>query len=472
VTVSPYRSANLGLVLAPVVTSSVMAAGILKFGAAPVLALCALLWLIVFFFRRPLLVALLWFAVLLYEEIVHDVTAQDAFIGPIGPILLLPMDIPYFFTLACLLISAVLQPREMARVFKASPFLTLFLFMVIASVVIDTSQYGKMAIGEARKVYFYFFFPILAAISIRTFADLHRLLLAVFFVAVSVSILGYLLLFMGPAVVRSTMRPISAGGALILLFTIFAVLVAHANNMAIANWTVDNAMAGLFLPLIIIAHHRTVFVAAALGLFLMVGLHRHKVLLVLKAALTFIIVLAVICVAFTKTPAFKRMFVKAIAGIADPYSDQTGSWRIEGWRQQLTPLSASELLFGKGLGSYYRWYNGTQEVTAVPHNAYVTLVLKFGLLGLAVYGLFACAFFRRMFAIRKALPPGPPRAYVEMSLLNVGGAHAVMIGYDFSAMVLVFFAIGITAAGLFHGKPDCSEETALGRSATAAIASA
>ena len=67
----------------------------------------------------------------------------------------------------------------------------------IASVVIYTPEYGKMAIGEARESFFYFFFPVLTLTSIKTFANLHRLLLAVFFLAVGVSVLGYLNLFMG-----------------------------------------------------------------------------------------------------------------------------------------------------------------------------------------------------------------------------------------------------------------------------------
>ncbi len=49
-----------------------------------------------------------------------------------------------------------------------------------------------------------------------------------------------------------------------------------------------------------------------------------------------------------------------------------------------------------------------------------------------------------------SLPPGPMRGYLEMSLLNVGAAHAYMTGYDFSLIILTFYAVGMTAVKLLE----------------------
>jgi O-antigen ligase len=459
VTVSANRPADIGLLVPLAAISLVMALGVLEskalgmlgFEAVPILALCALPWLTVFFCSRPLALVLLWPAVVFYEEIIHSAFAIFPAIGELGSIYWLPMDIPYFFSFIYLSITAATRPDEIRRVVKDYPFLTLFILTVITSVVIYTPEYGKMAIGEARKSFFYFFFPVLAFISIKTFANLHRLLLAVFFLAVGVSALGYLLLFMRP----SDLRPISAGGALILLFTIFSVLIAHTNNLVIANKTIDNVMVGLFLALVVIAHHRTVFLAAIVGLFLLFELHRCKVLFVIKAGATSAILLAVICVAFIMAPKFESVFMKALAGIADPHSDATASWRIEGWQKQLAALSERQVLLGKGVGSYFNWDQGSwqyssEKVRIGPHNAYVEIVLKFGLLGLAIYVLLAFSFFRRMLVARKKVPPGPARAYIEMSLVTFGAAHACMTGYGFSLLIFIFYAIGIVAVRLLQ----------------------
>jgi O-antigen ligase len=147
-------------------------------------------------------------------------------------------------------------------------------------------------------------------------------------------------------------------------------------------------------------------------------------------------------------PAFENLTIMRIKGIMDPHSDTTASWRIEGWKKQLSSLSLKEVLFGEGVGSYYRWFHKRHAVEADPHNGYVQIILKFGLLGLIVYVLLAFRFFRKLIAVRKKLPPGPMRAFVEMSILNFGAAHAYLMGYGFSAIMLVFYAIGMSAARL------------------------
>jgi O-antigen ligase len=471
VALSANRPANIGLLSPLAAISLVMALGvleskalgILRFEAAPILALCAIPWLTVFFCTRPLQLTLLWLAVLFYEEIAQDATFIFPSVAQLGTVQLGPMDLPYFLTLTYLLTTAALRPHEIKRVLKDYPFLVLFIIAVIASVVIYTPEYGKMAIGEARRSFFFFFFPVLAVTSIKTFADLHRLLSAVFFLAVGVSLLGYLLLFIGPSIVRSSLRPISANGALILLFAIFSVLIAHTNNLVILSKTLDKVMVGLFLPLVIIPHHRTVFLAAILGLCLLFALHRRKVLFIIKAGGASVALVGMICVAFIMAPSFENIFMQALAGIADPHSDSTASWRMEGWQKQLNALSDRQVFFGQGLGSYYNWDIGnwqysSEQVKVGPHNVYVEIVLKLGLLGLAIYILLAFSFFRRMLVVRKKLPLGPARAYVEMSLVTFAAAHACMSGYGFSLIIFIFYAIGITASRLLQGKREVAAQ--------------
>jgi hypothetical protein len=436
--------------------------GIHRFEAAAVFALGALSCVTVFFCIKPLPLALLWLLVLFYEEIVNVVFQHYPALGSLGPVYVLPMDIPYLFTLTYLLVTSVMRPREIGRVFNDYPFLVLFIITVIGSIVIYTPDYGKEAIGEARKYFFFFFFPVLAVTSTTTFPNLHRLLSGVFLLAVGVSALGYLRLFMDPSVLTSDLRPISANGALILLFATFSVLITRANKMVITNKNFDNAMVGLFVPMIIIPHHRTVFLAATLGLFLLLGLHRRKVLFALRAIVASVIIGAAIGVAFMASPRFENILTKAVGGLSDPSSDETGSWRLEAWSEQLSQLSGSERLVGKGLGSYYRWYRMeggmVREINVNPHSAYVQIILKFGLLGLVLYLLLAFSFFRRMLLVRRKLPPGPVRAYIEMGLVNFGAAHAFLIGYQVNLIILVWYAIGITAVRLLQDGRQISAE--------------
>src|SRR5262249_31643514 len=137
------------------------------------------------------------------------------------------------------------------------------------------------------------------------------------------------------------------------------------------------------------------------------------------------------------------------AGIIDPSSDGTASWRMEGWSIQLDELTKEgRLLLGGGLGGYYSWYLNTTTFTSVPHNAYVQIVLKFGLFGLSIYGLLALEVFRKTLAVREKLRPGLMKAYVEIGILTFGAAHAFMLGYGFHPIMLIFFAVATSAASL------------------------
>ena len=76
------------------------------------------------------------------------------------------------------------------------------------------------------------------------------------------------------------------------------------------------------------------------------------------------------------------------------------------------------------------------------------MALKLGLFGLAIYSLLAFEFFRRARVVRKRLPPGPMKAYLDIGILNFGAGHAYMLGYGIDPVMLVFFAVAVCAIKL------------------------
>jgi O-antigen ligase len=196
---------------------------------------------------------------------------------------------------------------------------------------------------------------------------------------------------------------------------------------------------------------RSVWLAIGLGSLLLLWLYRRRSVFLLKFVTVTMMILFVGTVAVTAFPVAAVRLVEKFGGIIDPYSDRTASWRIRGWQEHLTTIRKVGPLLGEGLGSYYSWTHGSVEVTASPHNAYIQLVLKFGLVGLMIYALLAYAFFRKMSAIRKKLPPGPMRAYVEMGIVNFGAGHGYMLGYGFEPIMLIFFGLAVSAAKLCQG---------------------
>jgi O-antigen ligase len=444
VTGSVLKRCNPVPVLATIAGAAGLAVGVLKVGAVPIVGLCMLLWLVPFFCRRPFLLILLWLALPPMYEI-----AQAPFVslGNLGPIVLVPQDVPIFFTIAFLITAAISRPRETLDSARTTVFVSLFLAMVLVSVALYTPIYGKMAIGEARKDYFLLLFPLTGVLSIRTFSDLRRLMLAVYWLALCMTVVCLVVFLQHPSMDRYAV-PLVGDGSLLTLFVAFSILTSHANGVVIMSKAIDGVVLLLLLLVTVLARTRTVFMAGGLGVLLVFCLRGDKARFLRRAFAVSIAFFLVIGSAFYVAPGFTQEFVSPLAGIIDPGSDRHASWRMEGWRQQMAALSESELVFGKGVGSYFKWYDRAEEVTVGPHNVYVQILIKFGLLGLAAYGLLVFTFFRRMLAVRRALPPGPARAYVEMSILNFGAAHAYMTGYGFSLIMFVFYAIGMAALSL------------------------
>jgi hypothetical protein len=404
------------------------------FAALPLIA-----YLVVLFYRKPLLLLSLFPLVNLFGVFF-----------PFYPMVvsgywLLPMDFVYFFTIVHLSLWGLRNPRKIVHVLKENFFLTLFLIVIAGYVVVYTPSYGQSAVGEARKFYALFLFPLLASVSIKKSEDIRRLVLVVVLVATCVAVTG---LIQG-AMRGSIMRVINSEGTLIVTLAALSMIVHRIHRIVVINPILDRILLSVFSVIVLLSAQRSVWLAFGSGLSLMFWLYRSRSTVVAKMAVAVFMILLALSMGLALFPKAGSRLVEHFEGIIDPSADVTASWRMVGWQLQLTQLvKEGRLLFGQGVGGYYSWHFNTTSWTTVPHNAYVQIVLKFGLFGLSIYGLLALEFFRKTLAIRKKLGPGPMRAYVEMGILTFGAAHGYMLGYGFEPIMLIFFGLAISAAGL------------------------
>jgi O-antigen ligase len=226
------------------------------------------------------------------------------------------------------------------------------------------------------------------------------------------------------------------------------MIVHRIYGMVIFSPIFDKILIFIFCVIVGLCGHRTVWLGLGFGLILMFWLYRNRSTVVMIMVTFTGIAVFGLFIGLAVFPEVGSRLTEKFAGIIDPFEDTTASWRMEGWRQQLSRLRGAKLILGEGLGGYYKWRFGAETTTAAPHNTYVQLMLKFGLFGLTMYGLLALDFFRKALAVRKKLRPGPVRAYIELGLLTFGAAHVYMLGYGFEPFMLIFVAVALSAAGL------------------------
>jgi O-Antigen ligase len=402
-------------------------------------ALSAIVPLVMLFYRRPFLLLSLW-PIFIFINVFYPSYP----LARMGGLIFLPMDIVYVFTIIHLGLCALLKPTKVAAILKQNRFLSIFLGVVAVYVVVCTPIYGQSALGEARKDYFIFLFPLMALLTIKRATDLRRFILLVTLVAASLAVVAVL----HGAVNKSLVRALNAQGTLIVALVMFSMVIHRIYKMVVFSPTVDMILIFIFSVIVGLSGQRSVWLAVGSGVILVLWLYYKRANVVTTMVMFTGIAVFGLFVGLSAFPELGSRLANKFAGIIDPSEDTTASWRMEAWEQQLSRLQGAKLVFGEGLGGYYSWRFSGQTLKVAPHNAYVQLVLKFGLFGLSIYGLLALQFFRKTLAVRKKLRPGPMKAYVEMGILSLGAAHIYMVGYGFDPIILIFFAVGLSAAEL------------------------
>jgi hypothetical protein len=306
-------------------------------------------------------------------------------------------------------------------------------------VILYTPLYGQSAIGEARKYYFIFLLPLIALISIKSREDLRRLFLVLIVVAFSTSLVALARLGMQGTI----LRVLSQEATLTLALVAFAMLVHRIHKIVIVTPLLDKVLLVLFSVIVLGSGQRSCWLAVGFGLVLTLWLYRYQAILLSKMVMFGLVGIMGVTSALIMLPEARSRLVEKFSGIVDPYEDKNASWRIKGWEAQLATVKQN-LFFGEGVGNYYGGLFGHGN----PHNAYVQMTLKFGLLGSSLYILLMVQFFRKTLHVRKKLRTGPMKAYIEMGILTFGATHAYMFGYGIHPFALVFFAVGICAASL------------------------
>lgn len=129
----------------------------------------------------------------------------------------------------------------------------------------------------------------------------------------------------------------------------------------------------------------------------------------------------------------------------DPTKDQTATWRMGEWKSQLERIKGQEA-FGLGFGTYYEVTFGTGGATRVqPHNLYVQMLLKIGVVGLMLYLVLLVA---TMLALVRAMAWLREQGSSEAVLPLLGAAFLVSscafyFTYPLEPTTLLFVGLGL-----------------------------
>ena len=148
-------------------------------------------------------------------------------------------------------------------------------------------------------------------------------------------------------------------------------------------------------------------------------------------------------------PALERGF----SGIINPSEDPTGYWRLYSYKWEINKVLSNPfwIIMGQGWGGYYEWYFGLTDdvIRTAPHDQYIQIWSKMGLVGLVLYGGILVSFYRQTFRFLKTSRNEVYRSVIMMLMLITFGNQIHAIATSFTAAMWVQMALGTALCRLW-----------------------
>jgi O-antigen ligase len=197
------------------------------------------------------------------------------------------------------------------------------------------------------------------------------------------------------------------GYGIYLVAAVTGWFVGRANGiLKRSNWLLP----GILSIGILLFNARAAYAAlvGALGVVLLVGVHlqeQHAIMarvkLLFKLAALLLVVLAVVLQTRTGSSFVERSVEEATAAALDPSQDPTSQFRFLAWAEAVSRFSQSPVV-GEGYGVPFTFdiYNDDPR----PHDTYLTILYKMGIVGILPFGVLLVTFllrgWRTLFAFR------------------------------------------------------------------------
>lgn len=307
------------------------------------------------------------------------------------------------------------------------------------------------AVNEAREM-LYFFAVVLYASALSpdrfTRAQVTRIWFGYAGALVGLTVLRWLIVFGGlPG--RGDWYDPSYGG-LRVIYSNETLAIALAFMMVLPKilrgeaGRFDWPMACVFGGSVLLLQHRSVIAVMLVGAAVLVWRHRDQ----LSRTFVYMVGAAAVVMGALLVTVFDAGQLASQASSADASNTVTFAWRVQGWQVLLEdagPTGPEEALFGQPYGSGFERVLPTGErVSVAPHNMYLELLFRVGLVGAVVYLAMGLVTWNRL---RQDAPTGGGQYLDNSTLSAIMVAFAMyMIPYNLFSETGILLGLALSAA--------------------------
>lgn len=367
-----------------------------------------------------------------------------------------PNDVISLFVLLSVIGGFFLRPLPIYE----SPFLLWLAFgaTIILSFIIGLGEYGRYAGTEVRPFFYLWAAGLYGCTADFDESELRRIgrwcvwtayafigIAIYYWLAVETGFVDRRALFGDEG--GAVFRPVGSHAVF------FVATVALVQTMAWLRGTHARQSgwhAAILLAFVTILQHRSVWIAALAGLLCVLILERRhlpKRFPMLLAFVGLVTLLVAVAASFGYLDDLTDRMVKSAVSMTD--SQGTFAARVDGWVRLLeswTDASNKVLVFGFPFGrGYTRMYNG-QLIEFAPHNFYIDLILRVGIVGAVLFLIPTCIAIVQSFRARST----SEFEYLLMRGLAVGLAASLVYYIAYPSYYILGAATGIALAQLIR----------------------
>ena len=401
---------------------------------------------------------------------------QEYSIVTIGNLHIVMFDIIFIVTLWVTLKFKNLQYLQKAKEFR---IYYLFLLWVIITIIISVLKFKSFQPSDIRIMfpYFYFFIPYILILKAKKLNTIIRKMEIVIIIScIGVVVLFIIELYLGHQFGftithsqetsygymedRRGMRILGSSdtftAGVCLIYLISGLIYNQKKNIKSIIFII------LLTGVIIISQNRIAIVSLLFCVLLQffISFNIKQKIKYLKYGLL-ILSVGVIVTNVVAPTFFHLNFMEMVNSIINPYNDMTGTgrWRVITNESALAQVFNNPIM-GNGFGMSFNIWDGTTFTPIIPHNNYIFLMLKTGIVGLLLFIYVIVNVFMHYFKYRNKIPVYYKRIYETLFLAIVA---SIPYGFGYGNYPFWGFYLGIFFGLIekmkFDKKLDLSIET-------------
>lgn len=335
------------------------------------------------------------------------------------------------------LLSIIVNKGHEAFRSKLGIAVSLYLGWIFFEILRGIPTWGGSALGESRFVILVcIYFPLVH--SIKTITQFKRFInfyfLTILSYIVYVELGRFFIQFDGNLGLMLQSRLMGADLAL-LAASVFVFCLAFLLDGNIKKYKAFFLSVMIFLGILLPLGARTGFVAWLIGIGFVL-IRKYKTAL-FRPRLSFIFVALVLGVFYWNAINLSPEQVwnsTSIQTFIFPQEQEVGEgttgWRLAGWSILLNKTLEGNIIFGEGLGGYYDLFSATEK-GAPPHNEWLIVFNKLGLIGIILLLYLIGQFYKTGIEFMRSEPNSELKTYMEglFAVFLIGLIGGVFFGF-------------------------------------------